>query len=231
MALVKLAEIVALQQGIGKLGIGNALVLTLQALLHGVALDHGVDREMLADVAQEIEAVHAAEPVMVIRHAGRVIALEAEERGDLVADVVDPAGNHFGGVQLAFAGLEAGVADHAGGAADQGDRAVPGILEAFEDQHRHQVAQMQAVRRRIEAAIERDLLLAQQLVECLRVGQLRDQTARVQVLEKGGLVHYGLRLAGAGKKQVADSTRALCPAAPGILRRPCPADKVSVFLF
>ncbi len=50
------------------------------------------DREMLADVAQEIEAVHAAEPVMVIRHAGRVIALEAEERGDLVADVLtEPA--------------------------------------------------------------------------------------------------------------------------------------------
>ena len=74
-------------------------------------------RENIADLTQEVDCRQWRGPVQVVDDAGSVLALEAEERGDLVADVVDPAGNHFGGVQLAFAGLEAGVADHAGGAA------------------------------------------------------------------------------------------------------------------
>ena len=66
---------------------------------------------------------------------------------------------------------------------------VAGFLEALEDEYRHQMAEVQAVRRRVEAAIQGDRLLAQQLVERLGVGQLGDQATVVQVLKQGGLVH------------------------------------------
>ena len=189
VALVEFGEVVALQQAVGELGVGNALVFAGQALLYGFLLDHGVDREMLADVAQEFEAVHAAEPVVVVCHDGRVGAFKLEEGLDLLADVADPGGNHVRRVELAFGRLEARVADHAGGAADQGDRLVAGFLEALEDEHRHQMAEVQAVGRRVEAAIERYRFLSQQLVERLGVGDLGDQAALVQILDEGGLVH------------------------------------------
>jgi hypothetical protein len=92
-------------------------------------------------------------------------AVELEEGGDLSANLVDPGGDHVRRVELALGGLEARVADHAGGAADQGDRLVAGFLEALEDEHGDQVAEVQAVRRRVEAAIERYRFLSQQLVE------------------------------------------------------------------
>ncbi len=114
---------------------------------------------------------------------------KAEEGLDLAADLADPRGDDVRRVELALGGLEARVADHAGGAADQGDGLVAGFLEALEDQNRHQVAEVQAVCRRVEAAIQGDRLLDQQLVERFRIGQLGDQAAIVQILKQGGLVH------------------------------------------
>jgi hypothetical protein len=79
VALVEFGEVVALQQAVGELGVGNALVFAHQALLHRFLLDHGIDREVLADVAHEFEAVHAAEPVVVVGHHRRIGAFEGEE--------------------------------------------------------------------------------------------------------------------------------------------------------
>ena len=52
---------------------------------------------------------------------------------------------------------------------------VAGFWKRFEDEHRHQMAEVQAVCRRVEAAIEGDRLLDQQLVERFRIGQLGDR--------------------------------------------------------
>ena len=189
VTLVEFGEVVALQQAVGELGVGNALVFAGQALLHGFLLDHGIDREMLADVAHEFETVHAAEPVVIVGHDGRVATVELEEGLDLAANLVDPGGDDVRRIELALGGLEARVADHAGGAADQRDGLVAGFLEALEDEHRHEVAEVQAVRRRVEAAIERYRFLSQQFVERLGVGDLGDQAAILQILDEGGLVH------------------------------------------
>jgi hypothetical protein len=64
------------------------------------------------------------------------LAPSKARKGDLAADLVDPGGDDVRCVQLALGGLEARVADHAGGAADQGDGLVAGFLEALEDEHR-----------------------------------------------------------------------------------------------
>ena len=77
MTFVQFGKVVALQQGVGELGKGNAHVIAFDTLFDGFFIQHGVDGEMLADVAQEVEAVHAAEPVGIVGHNGRVIAVKA----------------------------------------------------------------------------------------------------------------------------------------------------------
>ena len=81
VAFVQLGEVVTLQQGIGELGEGNACAVAVDALFDGFFVQHGVDGEMLADVAQEVKAVHAAEPVGIVRHNGGISAFKAQERG------------------------------------------------------------------------------------------------------------------------------------------------------
>ena len=77
MTFVQFGKVVALQQGVGELGEGNAHIVALDTLFDGLFVQHSVDGKMLADVAQEVEAVHAAEPVGVVRHNGGVIAFKA----------------------------------------------------------------------------------------------------------------------------------------------------------
>ncbi len=59
----------------------NACAVAVDALFDGFFVQHGVDGEMLADVAQEVEAVHFAEPVSVVRHNGGVSALQSSRKG------------------------------------------------------------------------------------------------------------------------------------------------------
>ena len=49
-----------------------------------------------------------------------------------------------------------------------------------------QVADMQAVGGRVETAVEGDFLFVQQHAQSFNVGGLRDQSARLQILDKGG---------------------------------------------
>ena len=158
VAFVQFGEVVALQQGVGELGEGNAHIVAPDALFDGFLVQHSVDGEMLADVAQEVEAVHFAEPVGVVRHNGGVFAFKAQKRFQLVADAFYPAGNGFGGIQAALHRFEAGVANHTGRAAHQSNRRMPRLLETSQSQYRQQVADMQAVGGRVEAAIEGDFL-------------------------------------------------------------------------
>ena len=64
---------------------------------------------------------------------------------------VDVGGQRFAREQVALFALAAGIADHAGRAADDDDRPMAGLLKPPQDHHRHQIADVQAIGRRIEA--------------------------------------------------------------------------------
>ena len=132
---------------------------------------------MLADVAQKVQAVHAAEPVGVVFHDGGVCAVKFQKRRKLVFDAFQPACHGFGRVQAAFYGFEAGVANHAGCAAHQRHRRVPRVLEAAQYQHGQQMPDVQAVGGGVKAAVERDFFVVQQLGEFVDVGGLGNQPA------------------------------------------------------
>jgi hypothetical protein len=84
--VVEVEEVVGLEQAVGELGVGDAVVAIFKARAYGVAGEHDVDGEMLADVAQEVEQRQLAEPVRVVGHDGGIRAVEGEEALELGAD-------------------------------------------------------------------------------------------------------------------------------------------------
>jgi hypothetical protein len=79
--------------------------------------------------------------------------------------------------QLARLVLEGRVADHAGAAAHQRDRAVARLLQPVQHHDLDEPAGMQAGRGRVEADIGRHGLLREQVVEAGFIGDLMDEAA------------------------------------------------------
>ena len=121
----KVEEVQRLQQDVAELGVADA---GFQTRPHHVAGQHPVDREMLADVTQEVDRRHSG-PVVVVDHGGRVGPLEGEERLDLAAYPLHPVLDRVQGVEIALAGVLR-VPDHSGGATDEGVRRVARVPAA-----------------------------------------------------------------------------------------------------
>ena len=114
--------------------------------------------------------------------AGRRV-VEVDEALELAADPVGPLGDGVGGVQRALAGV-ARIADHAGRAAGQHDRPVPGLLEPPQRQQRHQVSGVQARRGRVEARVDGDRARGQ-LRRPARRGRWTARSARASPARRG----------------------------------------------
>ena len=155
--------------------------------LHRVEAQHAVDGEVRADIAQERDVGELVEPVGVVHQDGAAI-LEADQVVEAAADLGDVLLD--GGVvqQRARLVAERWVADLGGAAAHQHDRAVPGLLHAPQHHDRHQVADVQRVRRRVVADVGHQRLLGGQRVERRQVGRLVDVAALAQELDEVGLV-------------------------------------------
>ena len=74
------------------------------------------------------------------------------------------------------------IADHTGAAANQCDRLVASHLQPLHKNKRHEMTDMQRIRRRIEADIEGCLTVVNKLADFLLIRHLRDQTALHQFL-------------------------------------------------
>ncbi|CAH0287512.1 hypothetical protein SRABI106_03432 [Rahnella aquatilis] len=164
MQIVEGGKIVTLQQVVREFSEGDTTVITVQTLFHRFFIDHLVNREVLTDITQESQHVHAAEPVIVIGGDSAVFATaEIQERRNLLADFLNPFIHGFIGVQLTLRGFKARIADQTGCATHQSHWLVPVQLKAFQAKQRHQMSQMQAVCGRIETAIECNWPLRQSL--------------------------------------------------------------------
>ena len=71
--------------------------------------------------------------------------------------------------QLAFGRLSAGIADHAGAAAGQGDGMVAETLQAGQGDQGHKMPDVQAVAGGVEAVVDGDLFLEQQVLDALDI--------------------------------------------------------------
>ena len=113
-----------LQQHVGELGVGDAL---FQPVPHHVASQHPIDREVLADVAQEVEHWHRPCPVKVVDDPCGVLPREVDKTLDLPPNAFHPGGHRLFGVEDPLAGLF-WITDQSGRSADQNQGMVPGIV-------------------------------------------------------------------------------------------------------
>ena len=159
-----------------------------EPLLHAgtVALrrEHLVDGEIRADLAQKVDVIEVEEPVGIVDDDGAVLALETDEARHLLLEAFDVIFDGLARHHGAHIGAAGGVADHARAAADEDDGLMAGILHVAHGDELHEVADVQAVRRGIEADIEGDALAAELFVELVLVHRLLDKAARTQ------RVHY-----------------------------------------
>ena len=100
---------------------------------------------MFADIADELQEGELAHPVVVVDQQGGVgfLAVEVEELAQLFFDALLVVAQRGFIQQVAFLAFAGGVADHAGGAAEQGDGPVAAALQVRQHHDAHQVADMQ----------------------------------------------------------------------------------------
>ena len=143
-----------LQQQVAELGERNAFGAR-DPPLHRLLLQHVVDGEMLADVAQELEQADGcrSQSALLIMRAALGDALKSRKRSSCARMPRALASICSVDSRLRSCALAAGIADHAGAAANERDRRMAELLQARERHDRQQVADVQARRRRVEADV------------------------------------------------------------------------------
>ena len=132
---------------------------TRSAGLHRVALDHLVDREVLADVAQELEQLHAAQPVEVVDDPDRrplVVGEEAPRPARCSRRVLSRSSSSSSSFRSLLLPDGSPIIPVAPPTSGMHLVAVP--PQVRHHHQRHQVAGVQAGRRRVEARVDRDRL-------------------------------------------------------------------------
>ena len=180
--LVEFHEVVGLQNHVAEFGVGNAAFEAGGNRVLGQHIGHG---EVFADIAQQVDGLYVAEPVVVVDHAGRVARRgEIEEGLQLAFDFLAPFLHCLQGIERALLGLAARIANQSGAAAHQGDGGVSGLLEAAQKQDGQEAAHMQAIGGRVEAVVESQGAALQALGQVFLVGDLVEQAPEFQVFEQ-----------------------------------------------
>src|SRR5882762_2313639 len=150
-------KIERLEEHVAELGVADAGFAILHTGAHAFFGHHLIDRKVLADVAQEIEVAHGLGPSDVVEQTGRVFrGVKIEQATELFLDLGEIGLEDLPGEQLALLSLAARVANGTGGAARERDGMVALELKAAKPEQRDEIADMEAVRRGIEAGIEGD---------------------------------------------------------------------------
>ena len=184
MVDVEAQEVVGLQQHVAELGVGDALLGSLEAGLDRLLGHHLVDGEVLADVAQVLEHRQRAEPVGVVEQQGPALG-QVEEPPQLGPDALEVGGESRGSSSLRSSYLPPGSPIMPVPPPASAMGRWPALLEPAQVAELEQVAHVEAVGRRVEAGVEGEA----RLVETFRqvgVGHLVDQAAEGEVLRKRG---------------------------------------------
>ena len=138
VAPVDLDEVIGLQAHVVELDEGEFL-LAFEPQLHRIHRQHAIDREVAADVAQEVDVVEAAQPFGVVEHqrVGRAVA-EGEEAFEDGPDRRLVGVDLLDGQKLAALVLAGRIADPRRAAADQRQRLAAGALQPGEHHDRQQ---------------------------------------------------------------------------------------------
>ncbi len=173
---VQTHKIVGLQQHVTELGVTDPR-FTVQAAANRVFGHHHVDRKMLAHIPEKFQVADFLHPFQVVGHDRPVFPVTIQHLTDLGLDAGNILFQLSGGQQISLGTFSRGIANHSGGATDQGNDAVSGALESPQHQQRQQAAHMQTFGRGIKAGVDRSRLAGQPCRQVVRVGGLVNQAA------------------------------------------------------
>jgi hypothetical protein len=185
---IELDEIIALHDHVVEFEEAQRL-LAVEPELHRIEAQHAVDREMPADLAQEVDIVELQQPVGIVDHqrVGGAVAI-AQHLGEDLPDAGDVGFDGLDREELSRLVLEGGIAHHRGAAAHQGDRPVPGLLHPVEHHDLDERAGMERGGGGVEADIAADRPRRRGGVEPLGIRDLMDEAALVEDVEEVGSV-------------------------------------------
>src|SRR2546430_11776394 len=149
-------EVVRLEHWMAELRVGDPGICPTHAGPHRLARQHAAEREVLADVPEERDDLELRQPLVVVGEdrAARATG-EIDEALHLPLQPIGPLCHLLLGVKEALVRLPARVTDQSGAAADEHDGAMASELDSSEREERQEASDVEAVRRRVEAAGER----------------------------------------------------------------------------
>ena len=156
LVLVEPEEVVALEELVAELGERHSFPGFIgKAHLYRVLGHHIVDRDVLSDVADEVQESVVLHPVVVVHELGpvRCIGLEIKELGKLLLDAFHIVVE--GGLieEIALLGFSGRVSDHSGSSAHEGNRLVSAFLEMLEYHNADHMAYVKRIGRGINAHV------------------------------------------------------------------------------
>ena len=142
IVLIEIEEVVSLEKLISELRERQTVAgSTVEALLHALLSHHIVDRDVLADVAHEVEELIVLHPVVVVDQLSlvRLVAIEVEELRHLLLDSLLIVVERVTVEEVTLEALAGRVTNHTRSATDEEERLVAAALQMA--QH-HDAAQM-----------------------------------------------------------------------------------------
>ena len=156
-----------------------------EALFHPLLIalgpEHIVHREAGAHLPQQVDIVQLQQPVRIIEHHSLAVA-KLNEPFHLLFETVTVVLNRLRGHHGTHIRPAGGVADIAGAAANQCDRAVARHLEPLHQAQRHKVSHMERIGRGVKANVKHGFAVVHQLPNFLLIRDLSNQLAGLQFL-------------------------------------------------
>ena len=179
--LEHVVEVVGLHDHVVEFQEGQAL---FHALLVALGAQHVVHTETGTHFPQKFHVVQIQQPVGIVQHQGLSLA-EVNKALHLTLKALGIVGDVLLGEHLAHVGAAAGVANHGGAAADEGNGLVSGHLQALHQRQSHKMAGSQAVRRAVKANIKGSFAVVDEFLDLLLVRDLRNEAAGFQFVING----------------------------------------------
>ena len=184
VVVVQMSKVVGLQQHVAELGERDAM-LTIEAGSHRLLGDHLIHRDVLADVAEEVQQWNARRPGRIVDQRGRIgTAFEVEQPLQLRLDAGEVALECLAVEQVAFLGPPSRIADHTCRATGKRKGTVSSELEATQAELSHQMADVKRVGGWVEPDIHPDRSGRETVGQHREVGAVVDQATGLEVGEE-----------------------------------------------
>ena len=147
-------------------------------------LYHGVDRKVLSNVAQKADYIESRSPLQVVCYQRRVVARKFHKTFHLTTNPAYPITYHLERVQAALINSTRWIPNHARSTPQEQDWPMPMQLKTSQRDERNEITDVQTVGGGVKTAIKGARASLEMLSQPCLVRDLRDQPARVEIIDE-----------------------------------------------